>query len=264
MAIDRAVVLADLRAESEELDGMVAGLADSEWARDTPAPGWTIAHQIAHLAWTDQKTVLATTDPQAFLAEVRGLSGDPDGYVDGGAEAGAKQPPGEVLASWRASREAVQQALGAAPEHERITWYGPPMRPVSMATARMMETWAHGQDVADALKITRTPTARLRHITHFGVLARDHAFTTHGLPAPTAAFRVELTAPDGDTWVWGPADAEQRVTGPALDLCLLTTQRRHRADLALVATGPDADRWLEIAQSFAGPSGEGRQPGQFG
>jgi uncharacterized protein (TIGR03084 family) len=64
-------------------------------------------------------------------------------------------------------------------------------------------------------------------------------------------------------WTWGPDDALQRVTGPAVDFCLLVTQRRHRDDLALVAEGVDADAWLDIAQAFAGPPGEGRTKGQF-
>ena len=81
---------------------------------------------------------------------------------------------------------------------------------------------------------------------------------SHREAPPAEEFRVSLTAPSGDVWTWGPDDAEQRVTGPAYDFCLLVTQRVHRADTALVAVGADADRWLDIAQCFAGPSGEGR------
>jgi uncharacterized protein (TIGR03084 family) len=132
------------------------------------------------------------------------------------------------------------------------------MSAASMATARLMETWAHGLDVTDGLRRPPSVSDRLRHIAHLGVRTRDFAFAQHGLVAPTEPFRVELTAPDGSTWGWGPEDATQRVTGPALDFCLRVTQRRHRADLALRATGADADRWLDLAQAFAGPSGPGR------
>lgn len=136
------------------------------------------------------------------------------------------------------------------------------MKAASMASARLMETWAHGQDVADALGVRRTPTARLRHVARIGVRARDYAYAVRGLPAPDGEFRVELAAPGAadEVWAYGPADAPQRITGPALDFCLLVTQRAHRADLALTATGPDADRWLDIAQAFAGPAGPGRTP----
>ena len=64
-------------------------------------------------------------------------------------------------------------------------------------------------------------------------------------------------------WTWGPEDAADRVTGPAIDFCLLVTQRRHRDDVRLVADGPAADEWLGIAQAFAGPPGPGRRPGEF-
>ena len=123
-----------------------------------------------------------------------------------------------------------------------------------------METWAHGLDITDALHHPPSVSGRLRHVAHIGVRARDFAFAQHGLPVPTEPFRVELTAPDGSVWAWGPEDARQRVTGPALDFCLRVTRRRHRSDLALRATGPDADRWLDIAQAFAGPPGEERPP----
>ena len=133
------------------------------------------------------------------------------------------------------------------------------MSPASMATARFMETWAHSLDVAEALGVTPEPTDRIRHVAHLGVRTRNFAYGVHGLQPPAEEFRVELTAPSGEVWVWGPEDATQSVRGSAYDFCLRVTQRRHRDDLDLVATGPDADGWLDIAQAFAGPAGEGRK-----
>jgi uncharacterized protein (TIGR03084 family) len=136
------------------------------------------------------------------------------------------------------------------------------MSATSLATARLMETWAHGLDVTDALGLPPSVSGRLRHVAHLGVRTRDFAFAQHGVPAPPEAFHVELTAPDGAVWSWGPEDADQRVTGPALDFCLRVTRRRNRADLALEAVGPDANRWLDLAQAFAGPPGDERPPGR--
>ncbi|MEU9982343.1 TIGR03084 family metal-binding protein [Streptomyces sp. NPDC050856] len=257
---DAAAVLHDLRDESEELDRLVRDLTGPEWAAPTPAPGWTVAHQIAHLAWTDAAALLATTDPGVFAARAARALAAPDSFVDEGAAAGAARPPGELLARWREGRDRLGRALLAAPPGARLPWYGPPMSVTSMATARLMETWAHGQDVADALGAVRAPTARLRHVAWIGVRARDHAFAVRGRTPPAAPFRVELVAPDGGLWTYGPQDAGQRVTGPALDFCLLVTQRAHRDDLAVRAEGRDADRWLDIAQAFAGPAGAGRPP----
>lgn len=257
---DPSSVIDDLHRESEELDLLVAESGQERWSLATPAAGWSVAHQIAHLAWTDHSALLAVTDAEAFAKEVEKAVAAPGGFVDEGAEAGAALPPAVLLADWRSGREALERALRAAPAGTRFPWYGPPMSVASMATGRLMETWAHGQDVADALGVTRAPTDRLRHVARIGVRARDFAFGARGLTPPAEEFRVELDGPDGQMWAYGPEDAPQRVTGPALDFCLLVTQRAHRADLAVRAQGPDADRWLDIAQAFAGPPGGGRQP----
>jgi uncharacterized protein (TIGR03084 family) len=257
---DPTPVLDDLRAESDELDRLVAGAGPDRWGLPTPAPGWTVAHQIAHLAWTDRSALVAATDEDGFRTLVQQALAAPDSFVDQGAEEAAGLPPAELLARWREGRAALDEALRKAPPGARFPWYGPPMAAASLATARLMETWAHGLDVAEALGVTRAPTDRIRHIARLGVRTRDFSFGVHGLPAPADPVRVELRSPSGESWAYGPEDAPQRVAGPALDFCLLVTQRAHRTDLALHAEGPDADRWLDIAQAFAGPPGEGRAP----
>ncbi|WP_327189741.1 TIGR03084 family metal-binding protein [Streptomyces xinghaiensis] len=258
---DPAAVLGDLHAEGEELEQLVAPLAAERWSSPTPAPGWTVAHQIAHLAWTDERALLAATDPGAFAEDAAQALTSPETFVDDGAQRLVDElPPAALLDRWRTGRVTLHRALAGRPAGARIPWYGPPMSVASMATARLMETWAHGQDVADALGVRREPTARLRHVARIGVRARDYAYMVHGLVPPTEEFRVELIAPDGGLWTYGPEDAAQRVTGPALDFCLLATQRAHRSELALHAEGADAEHWLGIAQAFAGPPGKGREP----
>ncbi len=256
---DLAPVLTDLAAETGQLDDLVAELDPAGWARPTPAEGWTIAHQIAHLAWTDDVALIAITDPPRFQAELQSALARIGTYVDEAAAEGARRP--DLLESWRTGRTKLADALRTVPEGTKLAWFGPPMSAMSMATARLMETWAHGQDVADALGAQCAPTDRLRHVAHLGVRTRDFAYLVRDLPVPAEAFRVELSAPSGAIWTWGPDDAAQRVSGPALDFCLLVTQRRHRSEVALRATGPDADAWLDIAQAFAGPPGPGRPPG---
>lgn len=255
-----APVLDDLRDESDEVDLLVAELDDKSWSLATPAAGWSVAHQIAHLTWTDTASLLAVTDGTAFAAEAAKALAAPGTFVDDGAESGAALPPDQLVARWREGRERLQDALRSAPAGARFPWYGPPMSAPSMATARLMETWAHGQDIADALGVRREPTARLRHVAWIGVRAREYAYFVRGEQPPADLFRVELIGPGGELWTYGPEDAAQRVTGPALDFCLLVTQRAHRTDLAVRADGADADRWLDIAQAFAGPAGPGRRP----
>ncbi|MFE6378604.1 TIGR03084 family metal-binding protein [Streptomyces roseolus] len=261
---DPADVLADLCAEGDELDAIVSESSEGGeggeaiWRLATPAPRWSVAHQIAHLAWTDRAALLAVTDAEGFAAEVEKALAAPERFVDDGAEEGAALPPAELLARWREGRRLLDEALRKVPPGGRFPWYGPPMSATAMATARLMETWAHGQDVADALGVVRRPTARLRHVAWIGHRARDYAYLVRGEQPPAEPFRVELTGPGGESWAYGPEDAAQRVSGDAVEFCLLVTQRVHRDDTGLRAEGADAEHWLGIAQAFAGPAGPGR------
>jgi len=249
-------VLTDLAAEGDALDALVS--ADGvDLTLPTPAPGWTIAHQLGHLRWTDELTILACRDPEQFRTSLSSIN-TPNGLteaIEAGAAEGAIMSAGALLARWREARAGVLQAIAAVPPGARVIWLGRPMGAGTLASARIMETWAHGEDVADALGVRRVPTDRLRHVADLGVRTRDHSFRTHRLPVPDAPFRVELTAPSDARWTWGPQDAEQRVVGPALDFALLVTRRRHPDDLAVRANGALASSWLTIAQAFAGSPG---------
>lgn len=251
-------VLTDLAAETRLLDDLVAPLDDAGWRTPTPAAGWDIATQVAHLAWTDEAATLAATDKPGWDALVLDAMQNPAGIVDRAALAGGAVPAADLLARWRGAHEALDAALRAVPDGVRLPWFGPPMSPVSMATARFMETWAHSLDVHDALAVEPVVGDRIRHVAHLGVRTRRFSYAARGRTAPDHEPRVELTAPSGATWAWGPDDARQRVSGPAYDFCLLVTQRVHRGDTDLVAVGAEAEEWLGLAQCFAGPPGEGR------
>jgi uncharacterized protein (TIGR03084 family) len=198
------------------------------------------------------------TDEAGFAELLTLAAKNPGGFVDEGAEELAVTPPTDLLAEWRRTRTRLHEELLRVESGRKLPWFGPPMSAASMATARLMETWAHGLDVADALGVKRSASPGLKSIAHIGVRTRDFAFAVNGLPAPAEPFLVELRAPDGAAWSWGPADAAQRVTGSAEDFCMLVTQRRPHAELDVAAVGPDAERWLTIAQAFAGPPGSGR------
>jgi len=255
---DAGPIVADLRAQSDDLDALVAPLSAERWADPTPAPGWTIAHQIAHLLWTDRVALTSITDEAGFAEVLEAAAADPAGFVDAGADELAALAPAELLADWRATRGRLHDELPKVPAGRKLPWFGPTMSAASMATARLMETWAHGLDVADALGVKRPATERLQSIAHLGVRTRDYAFVVNNLAPPTEPFFVELCGPGGDTWSWGSPDAAQRVTGSAEDFCFLVTQRRPLSALDISAHGPDAQRWLQIAQAFAGPPGAGR------
>jgi uncharacterized protein (TIGR03084 family) len=264
VAVAMNILIDDLDAETADLDRL---LRPEAWEVPTPAEGWTVRDQVVHLAWFDDAAVRAVATPEAFRGEAReAVAGgvDPELLV-----AEWRSMPGEKVLKWfREARHRMTRALAAADPNARVPWYGPDMGLASFTTARLMETWAHGQDVVDGLAAAglgavREPTRRLRHVAEIGVRARPWSFTVHGRPVPDAPVRVELTLPDGDLWMAGPEDAADVVRGPALDFCLVVTQRRHPADVNLAVSGPVAGEWIGIAQAFAGPPGAGRRPGQF-
>lgn len=246
--VDDASVLAALVAEGDDLDILVAAVHD--WSIPTPALGWTIAHQIAHLAWSDANALSALRTPDAFRAELGRAETEGSGYADKAAAAGAAKPRSVLLDEWRAGRAELAAALLVTPWGHAFPWYMSKVTPALMVPLRLMETWAHGQDVFDAVGVAHRPTDRLRHVASLGVLGRALSFAAVGLPEPAAPFRVELTASDGQTWVWGPEAATQRVQGSAMDFCLRVTRRRPWSETDLTATGEDAQKWLEVARIF--------------
>lgn len=256
-------VIAALNADGDEVEGMVAGLDADQWAQLTPAPGWTIAHQMAHLTATFRLAGLAAADPAGFQAMAARLSDDFDANVRHAMAEFLADPPEVLLERWRTERTTASKALAAVPPTQLVPWLVNPLPPQVLAAAGMMELFGHGQDIADALGIDRVRTDRVGYLAAFGARTRDFGYLARGLQPPAEEFRFELTGPSGVRWDFGPADATDRISGPAVDFCLLVTRRRHHGDLALVASGAEAERWLDIGQAYRGPAGEGRLSGQF-
>lgn len=241
----------DLTDEHAALDAVVANATEEQWTSDTAAEGWDVADTIVHLIQADMAARLAVTDGDGFQkAKAQMLAG---GGFDEAFGSRSEKTGAEVLAWWRDERTQMLDAFRSRGPKDRIPWFGPDMSTLSFATARLMETWSHGQDVADALGAEWPVTDRLRHVAHIGVSTRGWSYVNRGDSVPEGDVRVELEAPSGAIWTWGSEDAENRVVGPALDFCLLVTQRRHLNDVSLETTGDLARGWMEIAQAFAGP-----------
>lgn len=250
------IICQDLRDEYEELDNLVASLTDDQWQLLTPFYDWTIYDEICHLAYFDNNALLATVSKKDFEEHVMALmeimKGNPRV-----AELHHKMFEAftlvDMLNFWRNKRNQLLTRLEASGSKDRFPWYGPDMSALSFATARMMETWAHGQDVFDALKIKRVNSDRIKHITHLGVTTFGWSFLNRNLRVPHVPIRVELYSPTGQNWIWGPDDAEESILGTAEEFCLVVTQRRNIADTTLKCTGEAVRKWMEIAQCFAGP-----------
>lgn len=261
--MDVHAVLDDLVAEQQALDTIVAALSPDQWALPTPSPRWTVTDQIGHLAYFDATAALAITDPAAFAAhrsELIGSFSDDRAVDEATLGAFRTRSPDGRLAEWRMRRNELAAAGRTLDDDTRIAWYGPSMGAKSFLTARLMEVWAHGQDVCDTVGVHREPTDRLRHIAQLGVITRGWSYVVRGEVPPDNAVAVRLTAPSGTTWMWGDDQATDRVSGPAEDFCLVVTQRRHVGDTALVVEGDAAADWMTKAQAFAGGPTTGPEP----
>lgn len=256
-------VLDDLVAEQRALDTIVAGLDDEQWALATPSPRWSVTDQIGHLTFFDTTAALAINDTEAFVAHRSELVSHftdelaVDEYTLGDFRT---LSVADQLASWRVHRDELEAAGRTLANDTRVEWYGPSMGSKSFLTARLMEVWAHGQDICDTVGAARPASDRIRHIAQLGVITRGWSYIVRGEQPPEGDVRVELTAPSGALWTWGPDDAGATVTGSAEDFCLVVTQRRHVDDTGLVVTGEIARDWMGKAQAFAGGATDGPAP----
>jgi uncharacterized protein (TIGR03084 family) len=254
----------DLRNEYRDLADLVRTLTPAQWRLRSDFYGWTPWDEIAHLCFFDETGLLSATDSDAFAAdtatlnatlatgkEISAIAREKYGHLDGA----------ELLAYWEPLSTQLADALAALDPKARLPWYGPTMSARSFATARLMETWAHGQDVWDVVGRRRPATDRLRHIAHIGVTTFGWSFVNRKQPVPAVVPYIELDAPQGGVWTWGDAASSETIRGPADDFCLLVTQRRNLADTALRYSDGSARDWLRIAQCFAGPPADAPEPG---
>lgn len=251
-----AALLDDLDAERDAVVQVVEEAGESGWRATTPAAGWDVRDQVAHLTVSDELGLVALTDPRRF-ALLRGQAArDPGGFERVGLDR-ARAARAPAVAAWRAVGARLREAFLAFPTGERVGWFGPTMSPLSFATARLMETWVHGWDIATATGRAAAVTDRLSHVAGLGVRARPYGYVIRELAAPTTPVRVSLALPSGATWTAGPAESPEVITGPVDDFCLVLARRRRWEDTGLGVTGPAAREWMRIGQMFAGPPGPG-------
>ena len=240
--MDDTALLADLAAEQRALDDLLAPLDEARWRAPTPADGWTVHHTVAHLA-------LAELLAHASVIEGR----DPVG--SGPFPFTAPDEPAALLDAWRAARRATLSAFAERDDRDRVPWGGRRMAVRSLATARLMETWAHGLDCFAAVDVTPHDTDRLVHVARLGWRSLPVAFAVAGEEptAPPESLRVELTAPSGATWAFGPepADAAGTVRGDAGVWCRVVTHRWRSPEPApLQCDGDLAVASVRVARAF--------------
>jgi uncharacterized protein (TIGR03084 family) len=256
--VDLATLVAHLGAETDAVIQTLDAAGTSAWSTPTPSEGWDVADQISHLAYFDEAATASIVDPAAFGAMRVEAFELGTAMCDVVAARYRDRTPDQLRTWWRAARSTMVDAMLGVGPSARVPWYGPDFSVASALTGRIMETFAHGQDVYDALGVAHPQTDALYDVARLCARTRANSYLSQGRAVPTEDVGVELVAPDGSTWAFG--GGEQRISGSALEFCLVGTQRRHVVDTSLVAEGPLAAEWLSIAQAFAGPAGEGRAP----
>jgi uncharacterized protein (TIGR03084 family) len=255
----------DLIAEAEELHAFLATLGEEDWSRPTAFQRWTPWDVVAHLHFYDCVSLVSLQGREAFTVRrdelIREMAAGTSNAELGRREYG-HLAPAELLERWIVACRDMAQQLGASDPKRRLPWFGPDMGVRMFTTARLMETWAHGQEVYDLMGVRREPTDRLRHIATIGVKTFGWTFANRGLEPPGPPPYVRLEAPSGAVWEWNEPSDSEFVRGSALDFCHVVTQGRNVADTRLEVVGPVATRWMSIAQCFAGPATDPPKPGE--
>jgi len=254
----------DFRDESEALFDLVAPLAPEDWAEKTQFKDWTINDVIGHLHIWNHAADLTLNDEAGFLAFLKQVR---DGTPAAGGHLGFTRQwldglaGPELMAQWRKLYLEVAERFAQADPKKRVKWGGPDMSVRSCITARLMETWAHGQAVYDLLGQTRIDTDRIKNVAVIGINTFGWTFRNRGLEIPAEPPYVRLTAPSGDIWEWHEPSDDNRIEGPAVEFCQVVAQTRNIADTSLQVTGETATRWMAMAQCFAGPPHDPPPPG---
>jgi uncharacterized protein (TIGR03084 family) len=242
----------DFREEGEALYALLSPLDDAVFAQPTLFKGWTVEQIIRHLHFWDRAAGFQLTNEAELTRILAGFAASPGNMLSLEAAELKGLSGRALLAAWRATALEISERFASVDPRARLKWAGPEMSARSSITARLMETWAHGQAIYDVLGVERLNADRIRNIAHLGVGTFVWTYSVRGMTPPRKAPHVRLTGPSGDVWTWGEPDTENAVVGDAADFCQVVTQVRNLADTRLVCAGPVAAEWMGMAQCFAG------------
>jgi uncharacterized protein (TIGR03084 family) len=244
----------DLLAEYDELNAVLSTLTEQQWQQKSLFKDWSIYDHVEHLHFFDLQGLNAIQQPKTFEHYVAQFKEKTkvQSFVEIARDHIGLQSHQQLLSKWSSTYIELIQCLQTFSTEQKLPWFGPPMSALSFISARLMETWAHGQSILDTLNISRVETERLYYIAELGVKTFSWSFKGKNLPVPVIKPFVELTSPNGDIWQWNDPQSTSKVSGSALGFCQVVTQTRNAADTDLVINGKYAKQWLEVAQCFAG------------
>ncbi|MGI9524888.1 MAG: TIGR03084 family metal-binding protein [Hyphomicrobiaceae bacterium] len=256
--------ISDFEAEVGELASVLATIPEIDWEQETDFKRWTINDVVQHLHLADLMGLHAATDVAGYHSMRAALAADRRAGLsmrDHARRLLGRLSGFALLETWREATDELCSALAAKPANARIPWAGPDMGVRMFATARQMETWAHGQEIYDLRRLKRSATDRLRNIAEIGVRTYPWTFANRGRDLPGEAPHVRLIAPSGAEWRWNDRNDNNYVTGCAEAFCQVVTQVRNIADTDLSVKGTPAEQWMAMALCFAGPPEDPPLPG---
>ena len=244
----------DFRDESDALAAVLDGRTEADWERPTLFKGWTPNDAVRHLHFWNRGADLALTDPDEFQALRRRFREAAAAANHRAAEAAGVGGLGgrALLDAWRGFYREMADRWQEVDPRTRVKWVGPDMSARSSITARLMETWSHGQAIFDLFGLVREEHDRIRNVVVLGVNTWGWTWAVRGREPPGPMPRLRLTAPSGAVWEFGEDDGENRIEGPAVAFAQVVAQTRNVADTGLRVTGPVAEAWMANAQCFAG------------
>lgn len=254
----------DFREECDALYMLLEPLSEADYEKKTLFKDWTVNNVVGHLHmwnWAADATLREPENFQRFFEELIGAFSEGIAMIDF-EEKWRKGLKGRVLlTAWRETYLKMAEHYEAADPKQRVKWAGPDMSVRSKVTARLMETWAHGQELYDLLGVVREDKDRIKNIAQLGVNTFGWTFINRQMEVPDVKPYVKLTAPSGEIWGWNDANAENRVEGKATEFCQVVAQTRNIADTSLIVVGDVAAQWMSMAQCFAGPPNDPPAPG---
>lgn len=251
----------DFRAESEALYKLLEGVAPAVYDEPTLFKSWTINAVLQHLCFWNQMAGLQVTDEAELVSRMSAIGNHKGGMRGFETDYFAGLCGPDLRAQWQADMQVTANIYADADPKQRLKWAGPDMSARSSITARLMETWAHGQEVYDHLGVTRINEDRIQNIVVLGVNTYGWTYKTRRETPPGPMPYLQLTAPSGAIWTYGDESSENMIEGPAEGFCQTVTQTRNIADTELVVRGPVAKDWMSKAQCFAGAPETPPEPG---
>lgn len=244
----------DFVAESRSIASVLTGLQEPEFRAVTAFHAWTIDDVLVHVHLWNDLVRLAVTDPERFrplMTSWMALPTPPERRAYENAQVPLRGRA--LLDAWQRGFEDLGASWRNLDPKQRVVWAGPDMSLRTSLTARLMETWAHGQAVFDVLGIDRKERDSVRNVAVIGAQTYGWSFKVHGLTPPGPMPAVRLTLPSGAPLDLGGDPASGSIEGSAVEFAQVVAQTRNIDDTALRISGGPARRWMEVAQAFAGP-----------